>query len=58
MDIPPEHSDYPSQFDIELASLEALRQILPFLGSGADELTDVDGYTYRELDEALKKLYP
>lgn len=33
---------------------EALRQVLPFIGSGADELTDT-GYTYRELDAILKR---
>lgn len=55
--IPPEHCETPSQFDIEIVATEAFRQILPLLGSSADEMTDT-GYTYRELNEALKRLNP
>ena len=54
--IPPPHPEISPQQETENMVAETLQQILPFIGSGADELTDT-GDTYRELAAALKRFY-
>lgn len=53
--LPTANPEISPEEEIKLITTEALRQVLPLMGSGADELTDT-GLTYKQLNEVLERL--